>query len=276
MRSLICSLILVLGLTLPAVAQSPRPAAQSPRPSAAPAARPAVAQSPSPAATPLPRPQFRPAVLATGPQSLVNLIDSKALLAKGQKDGAVQFAVVIGKQGEATEAWVYHAMPGSKPLEDEVLNRLGRARFTVPLYEHQPVSVILYGTVVFDADEAPYVKILLNQDPNEIKAGSDFIAPQPVIGADSGFDGLHEPPEVPVAIECIVELKLHVDEKGSLVDFAVTGEDPPLLGFRQSAEEDFKEAKFIPAFRDGDVTDSTSFMSVCYKPVNVNPGGDEQ
>lgn len=215
-------------------------------------------------------------MLSVGPQSLVNLIDSKALLAKGQKDGAVQFAVAIGPHGEATEAWVYRAMPGSKPLEDEVLNRLGMSRFTPPIYNYQPVSVLLYGTVIFDADDAPYVKILLNQDPNEIKDGNDFIGPQPVIGGDSGFDGLHVPPEVPVALECIVELKVHVDQKGRLVEFAVTGEDPPLLGFRQSAEKDFGDAKFIPAFRNGDVEESTSFMSVCYKPVNVNPGGGEQ
>jgi hypothetical protein len=261
MRSLTCSFVLFLGLFLSAAAQQPRPT---------------IAQSPRPAATPPARPQFRPAVLSTGPKSLVNLIDSKALLSKGQKDGAVQFAVVIGSHGEATEAWVYRAMPGSKPLEDEVLKKLGDSRFTPPVYEHQPVSVILYGTVVFDAEDAPHVKILLNQDPNEIKAGNDFIGPQPVIGGDSHFNGLHVPKDVPVALECIVELMLRVDANGKMLEFAVTGEDPPLLGYRQSAEADFEGAKFIPAFRDGDATESRSFMSLCYKPVGVNPGGDEQ
>ncbi len=275
MRRLICSLILLPGLILTAAAQSPRPA-QSPHPEAAQSSRPAAAPSPGATANPQVRPQFRPAVLSTGPQSLVNLISSKDLLAKGQKDGAVQFAVVIGPHGEATEAWVYRAMPGSKPLEDEVLKRLPSAKFTPPIYNHQPVTVMLYGTVIFDADDAPYVKILLNQDPNEIKRASDFIGPQPVIGADSGFDGLHEPPGVPVAIECIVELKIHVDEKGKMAELAITGEDPPLLGFKQSAQADFEDAKFIPAFRDGDATESTSFMSLCYKPVNVNPGGGGQ
>jgi hypothetical protein len=261
MRSLTCSSILLLGLILSASAQQPRAT---------------VASSPRPVATPPARPQFRPAVLSTGPKSLVNLIDSKALLSNGQKDGAVQFAVVIGSHGEATEAWVYRAMPGSKALEDEVLKKIGDSRFTPPIYEHQPVSVILYGTVVFDAEDAPHVKILLNQDPNEIKAANDFVGPQPVIGADSRFNGLHVPKDVPVALECIVELMLRVDANGRMLEFAVTGEDPPLLGYRQSAEADFEGAKFIPAFRDGDATESTSFMSLCYKPVGVNPGGDEQ
>ena len=261
MRSLICFLAL-LGLVLPAAAQKPR---ATPAPSARPAAT-----------TPPARPQFRPAVLSSGPKSLVNLIDSKALLAQGQKDGAVQFSVTVGPDGEAADPSVYHAMPGSKALEEEVLKKLGASKFTPPFYEHQPVSVILYGTVAFDADNAPYVKILLNQDPKEIKAGSDFVGPQPVIGGDSRFHGLRIRQDVPVPLEAVVELKLHVDANGKMLDFAVTGEDPPLLGYGQIAEADFEGAKFIPAFRDGDVTESTSVISVCYKPSDADSRGDEQ
>ncbi len=224
-----------------------------------------------PAGAQTPRPQFRPSVLATGKDSVVNRIDIKMLLGKGQKDGAVQFGVTVGPDGQASEVWTYHAMPGSELLAQAVLKGLNGSKFTPPIYNHQPVSTLLSGTVIFDADVPPHLRIFLNQDPKEIKAGSDFIGPQPVVGADSGFAGLNVPEAIPVAIEGVVELEIRVDEKGSLQEFKVTGEDPPMLGFRDSALADFKDAKFIPAFRSGEAIESKCVMSVCYKPVGVNP-----
>ena len=217
------------------------------------------------------RPQFRPAVLSTGADSLVNRIDAKGLLKKGQKDGAVQFGVTIGPDGTAKDAWTYHAMPGSAALEEELLARLPESKFTPPIYNHQPVTVMLYGTLVFDADAAPYVHLFLNQDPAELKAENDFIGPQPVIGADSGFVGLRPPATLPVDVIGVVELRIQVSDKGILEDLSVTGEDPPLLGFRDSAVTDFKDAKFIPAFRSGDAIESTSSIALCYRPTFQEP-----
>ena len=221
------------------------------------------------------RPQFRPAVLVTGPNSLVNRIDTKELLSKGQKDGAVQFGATVGPDGQASEVWTYHAMPGCEALEQEVLKGLDGSKFTPPIYNHQPVTVLLYGTVVFDADIKPYLRIFLNQDPRELQEANDFIGPQPVVGGDSAFTGLNVPKEIPVAVEGVVELRLSVDVKGNLLELDVTGENPPLLGFRESVLSDFKGAKFIPAFRSGDATESKCVVSVCYKPVGVNPGQEE-
>jgi hypothetical protein len=217
------------------------------------------------------RPQFRPAVLATGPDSLVNRIDIAALRKKQQQDGAVKFAATVSPDGLAGEIWTYHAMPGCEELDKEVLKALERAKFTPPIYNHQPVTTMLYGTVVWDLEDPPHVRVLLNQDPEEIKAASDFIGPQPVIGGDSKFKGLHLPEALPVAIEGVVDVALHVDEKGQLRGLDVLVQDPPLLGFGESVIEDFRGAKFIPAFRDGDLEASTSIMSICYKPIGVAP-----
>jgi hypothetical protein len=221
------------------------------------------------------RPQFRPAVFVTGPNSLVNRIDVKELLSKGQKRGAVQFGVGVGTNGNTAEAWTYRAMPGSEALAEEVLKQLNGSKFTPAIYDHQPVTVLLYGTVIFDPDEKPHLRIFLNQDPQHIKEANDFIGPQPVFGADSKFAGLHLPEEIPVAIEGVVEVQLRVDAKGNLQELNVTGEDPPLLGFRDSVMADFTGAKFVPAFRDGDAVEATCIMSVCYKPVGVNVGQDQ-
>lgn len=218
-----------------------------------------------PAAGQTARPQFRPSVLPTGPTSIINRIDVKDLLSKGQKDGAVQFSATVSPNGDATEAWTYHAIPGSEALEREVLQRLEGAKFTPAIYNHQPVAVLLYGTVIFVAEEKPHLRILLNQDPQEIKEANDFIGPQPVIGGDSRFTGLHPPEEIPVMIKGVVELQLGVDAKGNLQELRVSGEDPPLLGFRDSALADLKDAKFIPAFRNGDLTESKCAMSICYR-----------
>lgn len=249
--------------------------AQTPRPQASRAASPAPRVSPSAAPAPLPRPQFRPAVLATGPDSAINRIDVKALLQKGQKDGAVQFGVAVGKDGKAGEVWTYHAMPGSEALEKEVSRGLRQARFTPPIYNHQPVIALLSGTVVFDADVPPHLRIFLNQDPKEIQNGADFIAPQPVIGGDSGFKGFNAPETLPVAVEGIVELEVRVDQKGTLQGMNVTGENPPLLGFRDSALSDFEGAKFIPAFRSGDPVESLCVMNLYYKPMTDAPEPEE-
>jgi hypothetical protein len=215
------------------------------------------------------RPQFRPAVLGSGPASLINRIDAKDLLAKGQKDGAVMFCALVSKTGDANAAWTYRPMPGTEALEAEVNKKLAGVKFTPPIYNYQPVNVLLYGTVIFAESGTNHVRILLNQDPKEIKAASDFIAPQPVIGGDSAFDGLTPPTSgTPIKLTAVVDLQLKVNREGQLQDVQVAGEEPPLLGFADAALADFRGAKFIPAFRDGDRADCDIVQPICYKPVD--------
>ncbi|MDQ6622988.1 MAG: energy transducer TonB [Verrucomicrobiota bacterium] len=281
MRSLVRFFAIMICLGL-----GPAAHAQSSRAKATPAAKPAVPKivtTPTPraktetspssaeATSAAARPQFRPAVLAQGAGSLINLIDAKALLAKGQKDGAVQFAASIGPAGETGDVLTYNALAGSSALEAEVLERLHQCKFTPPIYEHQPARALLCGTVIFAANENPHVRIFLNQDPEEIKNGNDFIAPQPVIGGDSHFTGLSLPEGLPVAVDGLVNLELHVDASGTLRGLSILNENPPLLGFEDAAVKDLSEAKFIPAFRDGDASDSSSVITLCYKPADSGP-----
>ena len=48
-----------------------------------------------------------------------------------------------------------------------------------------------------------------------------------------------------------VELELKVDAAGNLQELKLVSEQPPFLGFGDTAFEDLKKATFIPAFRDG-------------------------
>jgi hypothetical protein len=209
-------------------------------------------------------PRFRPAVLGTGPTSLINRIDGAALLKGGQKDGAVMFAALVAKDGAVVQSRTYRAMPGSDALEKEVLAKLRDANVAPAIYEHEPVEVLFYGTVVFAVtDGKPRVRIFLHQDPLELAKESDFIGPQPVFGA--GFTGLTAPQsEHPVLVSAVVDLGLKVDANGKLIEMRLVKEDPPLLGFGEAAVDDFGAARFIPAFRDGDPVDSETVISVYY------------
>lgn len=212
------------------------------------------------------RPEFRPAVLGSGPDSLINRIDADALLKKGQQDGAVMFCSQVDKSGTVLASWTYRGTEGSEALNEEVTNKLKGVRFPPAIYEHQPVGVLLFATVFFAAETTPHVHIFLNQDLKELKDQSDFIAPQPVFGGDSQFTGLHLPKrEMPVLLTAIVDVSIKVDAKGNLKEFSLLGENPPLLGFGEEAEEDFHGAKFIPAFRSGSAEESTTSFPICYK-----------
>ncbi|MFN2475754.1 MAG: hypothetical protein ABR526_05350 [Chthoniobacterales bacterium] len=177
------------------------------------------------------------------------------------------FAVVVARNGEAKQFRTYRGMPGTAPLEQELRTKLEHAKFAPAVYQHQPVDVVLSGTLIYSEGSKPRLHLLLNQDPAEIKADHDFIAPQPVFGADSAFTGLDYPSEIEVEVNAVVDLMLNVDAQGNPQQMVVVAEDPPLLGFAQVVAQDFNNAKFIPAFRDGDATECSGVVyPVCYQP----------
>ncbi|MGI8820200.1 MAG: hypothetical protein ACR2ID_04935 [Chthoniobacterales bacterium] len=212
------------------------------------------------------RPQFRPALLGSGPTSLINRIDGVALMKAGQKDGAVMFSAMASIDGALMEPHTYRAMPESKALEEEVSKQLANTKVVPAIYNYQPAGVLFYGTVVFSIAEAkPRVRIYLHQDPEELKKESDFIGPQPVLGGESKFRGLQMPQaEQPVAVSGIVDLLVKVDAQGKPSVITVVEEEPPLLGFGQAALTDFEGVRFIPAFRDGDPTACETVLPVFY------------
>jgi hypothetical protein len=213
-------------------------------------------------------PRFRPAVLGTGPDSLVNQIDTQDLVKEGQKDGAIMFCCRIATTGEVVSYTTYLPVPGSDLLEAELRKRLDKVRLAPAIYEHKPVEVLFYGTVFFSVvDGKPKLHIFANQEAAELKASNDFIGPQPVIGADSKFTGLHYPRErMTVFVKGLVRLELKVDAAGNLQDLQAVSEEPPLVGLAQAALTDFTGAKFIPAFRDGDPAESSILLPVRYEP----------
>lgn len=221
---------------------------------------------PSPSASNLP--MFRPALLGKGPTSLVNTIDTQDLIKKGQKNAAIMFYCLVANTGDILLSGTYRGTPGSKLLEEEVLKHLASAKFIPAIHNRQPITVFFYGTVVFAVvDGKPRLRIFSNQQLEELKKESDLIDPQPYIGADSKFDGVHYPETgSPALVSGTAELALNVDAEGNLKGIRLVSEYPPLLGFGDAAVSAFKKAKFIPAFRDGQPVESKVTLPVYFTP----------
>jgi Gram-negative bacterial TonB protein C-terminal len=204
-------------------------------------------------------PMYRPILMGTGPDALINRIDTKDLMAKGQKQGVLMFICFVDKTGQVTKSGIYRSEDDAsvKPLEDELRRRLSPAAnptFIPAVYNHVPVDAIYFGTLTFAVvDGKPRLRIFSNQQPDEVSKEHDFIDPEPIFGGPSAFTGLHYPFNVGDSVETngFVELEMKIDAQGNLQDIKVLREEPPLVGFGKTALSDFEGAKFIPAFRNG-------------------------
>ena len=212
-------------------------------------------------------PRFRPALPGSGPEALINQINTQELLKKGQKDGGIMFCCYVSKTGSIMLSETYRPMPDSDLLKAEVERCLAKVKFFPAIYEHQPVNAEFYGTVTFIVvDGKPRLRIYANQEVDEFTAATDFIGPQPIVGGNSTFNGTHYPEGIPIAIKGLAYLALKIDAVGNLQDMQVVSEEPALSGFGQAALKDFEKAKFIPAFRNGDPVESNILLPVYYQP----------
>jgi len=216
-------------------------------------------------------PMYRPVLLGTGPDALINRIDTAGLVKQGQKDAAIMFSCSVKKDGTVLLVSTYRGTPDSKLLEQEILRKLSAAanpKFVPAIYNRMPVDAIYYGTVTWAiVNDKPRLRIFSNQEREELRKESDFIGPQPFWGGDSKFSGFHYPSRAnaPVLVDASAELELKVDATGNLQGMEVLSEQPPFLGFGEAAFTDFSRAKFIPAFRDGKPVACDVKIPVYYK-----------
>ena len=178
------------------------------------------------------------------------------------------FSCLVAPTGDIVRSGAYRGTVGSELLERELLKRLANEKFIPAIHNHQPVIAIFYGTVTFAVvNGKPRLRIFANQQLDELKNETDFIDPQPYVGQDSKFTGIHYPETgTMVQLTGVAELALNVDARGNLKTMHVVSEEPPLLGFGEAAMSDFNGAKFIPAFRNGQPVESNVKIPVYYKP----------
>jgi TonB family protein len=220
-------------------------------------------------------PMFRPVLIGQGPGALINRIDEQDLVRKGQKDALVMFLCMVKKDGEVEWSATYGGTPDSDFLKQELQKRISPAvnpRFIPAVHDHQLVDAIYYGTVTFRlVNGKPRLRIFSNQEAGELEKEHDFIGPQPFFEDGSGFTGLHYPEMESgrVPVDGKVELKMKIDAIGNLQEINVVSEEPPLLGFGDAALKDFRDAKFIPAFRDGKPVECEVTLPVFYKAAGI-------
>ena len=216
-------------------------------------------------------PMYRPALIGNGPNALINRIDTQDLIKKGQKDAALMFCCIVGKKGEIGWNGTYRATPDSQLLEQEVQKKLSPATGAIlipAIYKHQPVDVIYYGTVMFKVvDGKPRLRIFSNQETEELKNETDFISPQLLFGGESKFTGFHYPAqESRLPVTGSADVLIRIDAEGNLQQATLVSEEPPFLGFGEAAIADFKEAKFMPAFRNGKPVACEVTLPAFFKP----------
>jgi hypothetical protein len=59
-------------------------------------------------------PMYRPILLGTGPEALINRIDTAGLIKQGQKDAAIMFSCSVKKDGKVLSVSTYRGTPDSK------------------------------------------------------------------------------------------------------------------------------------------------------------------
>jgi len=197
-------------------------------------------------------PEFRPALLGHHKRSLVNLIDTQALMKRGQKDAIVMFECGITKLGAGVNSRTYRESPNSELLKRELMGRLDQAQFEPAVYRHAYVGVYVHGTVNFFIREGkPHLRIFLNQSDDDLKSGRDFIEPQfAFVPNNTNFKGIYYPPHAP-GHAGVASLKLKVDPTGRVEAASVVYEHPPGMNFGPQAVGPIRHALFIPGFRNG-------------------------
>lgn len=254
MRSLVLS-VLIFGLVVDSGGAQTVVTTATPEPSAAP--------SVEPSATPI---KFRPALMRTDENGLLNKINEIRLLQENPKEQGVMFYCVVNKNGKVISSATYRETTDSVALQGEIRKNIENSTFIPAIYNSKTVDAIYYGTATFSATEGhPRLRIFQNNDTSEVDTESDFVGPQPVYGGGSKFLGLHYPKKADRKTNGIADLDLEIDDEGNVKNIALAYEYPADQGFGEAALADFTDAKFIPAFRNGQAVECQIRLPVYYK-----------
>lgn len=201
-----------------------------------------------------PLPEFRPALMTSG-HSLINLIDTKGLVQKGQKDAVTFFSALVGSAGRGGNILVYRGTPGSDLLRLELLRRNPLSYWKPAVFDHKEVGVQVIGTVVFVVRNGePHLRIFLNQQEEDLKLPTDFVAPQLTykLHLESPKQGLPRVSPTPAwRAAGVALLNLDVNLKGYVEKALVAYEYPAGKNLGAAAAAQAKYDTFIPGYRNG-------------------------
>ena len=198
-------------------------------------------------------PQIRPAMIGSGPGSLVNLIDTEALFRQGQRDAWVMFDCAVAGDGIAFGSDFFTASPDARPLKNEVRRRLRQTRFIPAVYNHKRTSSWFSGTVLFVVTNGkPHLRVYANQDLDEIRRGADFVAPQLIYVPNRDFsDWPHFPSKATHdEVAGVLKLRHSVDANGKTTNIQVT-RDIPGYDLGDYLKKTLPRLDFTPGYRNG-------------------------
>lgn len=197
-------------------------------------------------------PDFRPALLGTYRQSLINKIDTQSLMKRGQGDAILMFTAGVSASGYGYVWETYRGTPNSELLARELMGRTSQSQFEPAVYKHLHVGVTLTGTVIFSVVAGqPHLRIFLNQEESDLKQGHDFIAPQLAFPAGNPkYEGIWYPGHVKTG-PGVAAVTLDVDVNGKVQNAVLAYEHPAGKGFGAEAIDGLRKAAFIPGFRNG-------------------------
>jgi hypothetical protein len=214
-------------------------------------------------------PRIRPALIGNGPSALINLIDTKKLMEKGQRDGLLMFTCYVGASGIVGDYLIYRETPGSELLKKGVGDSLRACRFIPAIYNGTRTDVLLAGTVVFwVADGRPHLRIYMNQNRDDVAKGNDFVAPQVVYNTVDWAALQYDPVLTKAKVYLqngVLQLSVTVDTNGNQKDLKVVLEDPPGFRFGEGFRKIYARAKWIPGFRNGHPADCTFDYVIYFK-----------
>jgi len=166
-------------------------------------------------------PEIRPALIGSGPGSLINLIDAQALFQKGQRDAWVMFECAVLGDGIASGGDFFTASPNSNLLQNEI-------------------------------------RIYANQDLDEIKRGADFVAPQMIDVPTNYYLNFPKTPTAAVRDDAagVVKVRHSVDANGKTTNVEVISE-PAGSQTGEYLKKALPRLDFTPGYRNGRPTAAT-------------------
>ncbi len=218
-------------------------------------------------------PDMRPALVGSGPNSLINLINTQHLMQRGVTHGALFFYASVHPNGFPAYSKVWGMTKETEPLRDELRERLAQARFIPAIYHHRPVYAAFYGTLAFSVvDGKPHVRIFANQEQAELEKESDFISPQALYipGHIYDYTKVKEPFGSWMTEDKpgMANMSLTIDASGHIKDVRVESITPPeKQQYANAAVAIFRERVYLPAYRNGKPVDSTTHAKFYFVPA---------
>ncbi len=216
---------------------------------------------------------MHPALVGSGPRSLVNLINTKHVMGRGVKHGALFFMARVDPNGFPSYSKVWGMTKETEPLRDELRQRLSEARFIPAVYNRQHAWAWFYGTLAFSVtDGKPHLRIFANQELPELQKESDFIAPQPIWlpGKNYDYAKLKDPFGSWMTDDKpgIADLLLNVDAAGKIKDVRLERVDPAdKKAYGEEAVKIAQQWLCLPAYRNGRPVDSATHVKFYFIPA---------